>query len=128
MMEVTVYSFVISLACESSIAALSVALAPRFCYPAKDYASKKPGNAKLWHTTVAALFPSVFAPFFSLPGLIAILKSTDYSVLLLAKADETLWRALGVSLAHFWFDFIVMLYWRKDFIDAMRLPLYKQMM
>ena len=100
----------------------SAVISPRF-FP-RGYGKDR---AKLWHTTVAAIFPAVFAPYYALPGLRVMLRE-PVSTVLLTPANSYVWRALGVSLAHFTFDFTVMAWWAPDFRSAMRRPLYNQMM
>lgn len=120
------WAFVVALACESSVALVSMGYSPRF-FPA-TYASS-PYMAKLWHTTAAAVFPAVVAPGLALPGLLRLLMSAGWSVgdLLLLPANAVLWRALGVSLAHFVFDLAIMVWYSSDFELAMGRPLYRQM-
>jgi len=118
-------SFAMALGCEATIAAASVAVSPKLFWTT-SYPSEK---RKLWHTTVAAIFPAVFAPWYALPGLLELFRRDDVPVRLLSvPANEAVRRALGVSVAHFAFDFTVMAFYARDFRRAMRPALYKQMM
>lgn len=119
------WTFLRAVLCEASLALLSVWLSPPY-FP-KSYA-ESPHRAKLWHTTFAAIFPAVVAPALAAPGLVQLLSERwSPKNLLLMPANELLWCALGVSVAHFYFDLSIMLFYSRDFVRAMGRPLYKQM-
>lgn len=121
-------SFAVALTCEASIALLSVKVSPRW-FPARYATAPYSAKKKLWHTTAAALLPSVVVPLYAWPGLVRLVRERGPITQLLFEAPNSdLWRALGVSLAHFVFDFGVMAWYSADFIIAMRRPLYTQML
>ncbi|KAJ8613804.1 hypothetical protein CTAYLR_004910 [Chrysophaeum taylorii] len=124
MSDLAVRSFAVGLAVETGIALASAKVSPRWFFPDQLPKSK----AKLWHTTAAAMFPAVVAPFLSASGLYELLRSRSGEDILLEPANRLLWRALGISVAHFSFDFMVMAVFCRDFVEAMRRPLYSQMM
>ena len=116
-------TFALGCAAEVCIIALSYRLSPAIYPP--NYAVHKQW---LWHTTAAAIFPAVAVPYYAFPGTLALWRAkVGVATLLTAPANVQLWKALGFSLAHFTVDGVVLAVKSKQMIEAMRKPLWMQM-
>lgn len=117
-------TFALGCTAEVCIVTISYFVSPAF-YPAAYPAAKQ----WLWHTTAAAIFPAIAVPLFALPGTLALWRDkASVATLLMLSPNDALWKALGFSLAHFTVDGVLLAVKSKTYIQAMRKPLWLQMM
>lgn len=84
----------------------------------------KPERAYLWHTTTVALLPTVFVPYFALPGMQELADPLN----MVGGSNRNLAIGLGLSLGYMAFDTLIMLVKPKEMTKALGGAFYQQMM